>query len=163
MDRRQQRMVGHGAIVTLVALLAGFGLLISLLGGFELFPGHIVEIGIPGDSDAWARAHAGGLLNGLLVFAGAFLIYAMTLPERVAFHLSWMFVGTGYGNTIFYWGGLFAPTRALTFGDNRFGESNLAGVIGLLPAFVFAFVAMAAMVILMVHAFGGPKDDDNNL
>ena len=109
MNRRPQRMVGHGAIVTLIALVAGFGLLIRLVGGFELLPGFILELQIPGDSEAWARTHVGGLLNGLLVFAGALLIHAMHLPERTAFHLSWMFVGTGYGNTVFYWGGLFAP------------------------------------------------------
>lgn len=154
MDKRQRRMVGHGAVVMLIALLAGFGLLIRLVGGFELLPGYILELRVFGDSEAWARAHAGGLLNGLLVFAGALILSAMRLPERTAFHLSWMFVGTGYANTIFYWGGLLAPTRALTFGDNRFGETNLAGIIGLVPAFVFAFVAIAAMVILIRHAFG---------
>ena len=159
MDRRQRRMVGHGAIVTLIALLAGFGLLIRLVGGFELLPGYILEFRIPGNSEAWARAHAGGLLNGLLVFAGALLIHALRLPERTAFHLAWMFVGTGYANTVFYWGGLLAPTRALTFGDNRFGETNIAGVIGLVPAFVFAFVAMAAMLILIRHAFRGDGGD----
>lgn len=153
MNERERRMVGHGAIVMLIALLAGFGLLIRLVGGVELFPGYVLEFQIVGDSAAWARAHTGGLLNGLLVFAGALLLYAMRLPERSAFHLCWMFVGTGYANTIFYWGGLLAPTRALTFGDNRFGETNLAGIIGLVPAFVFAFVAIAAMVILIRHAF----------
>lgn len=158
MDRRQRAMVGHGAIVIFIALAAGFGLATSLVGGFEIFPGTILQITLPGDGAAWARAHTGGLLNGLLVFAGAVLIHVMRIPERPAFHLGWMFVGTGYANTIFYWGALFAPSRALTFGDNRFGETSVAGVIGLLPAFIFAFVTMAAMVILMVQAFGRAPD-----
>ena len=159
MDRRQRAMVGHGAIVIFIALAAGFGLATNLVGGFEIFPGTILQITLPGDGAAWARAHTGGLLNGLLVFAGAVLIHVMRLPERPAFHLGWMFVGTGYANTIFYWGALFAPSRALTFGDNRFGETSVAGVIGLLPAFIFAFVTMAAMVILMVQAFGRAPDN----
>lgn len=153
MDTRQRRMVGHGTVVMFISLVAGFGLTMSLIGGFEIIPGTILEFEVPGDSGAWARAHTGGLMNGMLVFLGALLIYALCLPERPAFHLYWMLVGTGYGNTVFYWGALFAPNRALTFGDNRFGETNLAALLGFLPAFVFAFVAMAAMVILMVHAF----------
>jgi hypothetical protein len=97
-------------------------------------------------------------MNGLLVLVGAILIFAMQIPARLAGQLYWMLVGTGYANTLFYWGALFAPSRALTFGDNRFGESNLAGVIGLLPAFIFAFITTIAMVMLARHAFRGTPE-----
>ena len=70
MDKRQRRMVGHGAVVTLLGLLAGFGLLINLIGGFEVLPGTIVEFSIPSDNAAWARTHAGGIMNGMLVMTG---------------------------------------------------------------------------------------------
>lgn len=155
MDQRQRKMVGHGAIMMVFGLLAGFGLVMSLIGGFEIFPGYIVEFELPADSRAWARAHTGGLMNGLLVFVGAILIFAMQIPARLARQLYWMLVGTGYANTLFYWGALFAPSRALTFGDNRLGESNLAGIIGLLPALIFAFITIIAMVMLARHAFRG--------
>ncbi len=153
MDQRQRRMVGHGAIVTIFGLLAGFGLVMSLIGGFEILPGVLLEFEVPGDPRAWARTHAGGLMNGLLVFAGALLLWALELPDRTAKHLYWMLVGTGYANTIFYWGGMFAPSRALTFGDNRLGESNIAGVIGLAPALIFAFITTIAMIMIAMHAF----------
>jgi hypothetical protein len=146
-------MVGHGAILTLFGLAAGFGLVMSLIGGFELFPGSVFEFQIPGDTRAWARTHAGGLMNGLMVFTGALLMWAMHLPERSAKNIYWMLVGAGYANTVFYWGGMLAPNRALSFGDNRFGEASLAGVIGFAPAFVFAFITMIAMVIIARHAF----------
>ena len=97
-------MVAHGAIIILIALSAGFGLVISLIGGFEVFPGTIVEFGFPGDPRAWARTHAGGIMNGLLVITGALVVHAMDLPEKTASRLYWMLVGTGYANTIFYWG-----------------------------------------------------------
>lgn len=155
MDQRQRKMVGHGAIMMVFGLLAGFGLVMSLIGGFEIFPGYIVEFELPADSRAWARAHTGGLMNGLLVFVGAILIFAMKIPARLAGQLYWMLVGAGYANTLFYWGALFAPSRALTFGDNRLGESNLAGIIGLLPALIFAFITIIAMVMLARHAFRG--------
>ena len=158
MDRRQKKMVGHGAIIMLFGLIAGFGLLMDLIGGFEIIPGVILEFDLPADSSAWARTHVGGLMNGLLVMVFALLMYAMHLPENMSRHFYWMLVGTGYANTIFYWGGMFSPSRALTLGDNRLGESNLAGVIGLLPAFIFAFVLMVAVIMLALHVFRGSSD-----
>ncbi|MFL6091293.1 MAG: styrene-oxide isomerase StyC [Aeromicrobium sp.] len=151
MKTQQRRMVAHGAIVILIALFAGFGLVISLIGGFEVFPGTIIHFRFPGDPRAWARTHAGGIMNGLLIFAGALLTHAMDLPQKTASRLFWMLVGTGYANTLFYWGALFAPSHAVTFGDNRLGPSNLAGVLGFAPALVFAFITMLAMVTLIRH------------
>lgn len=153
MDNTTRRMVGHGAVVLFIGLLAGFGLLISLIGGFEVFPGTIVGFEIPGDSSAWARTHLGGIMNGMLVILFALFIHAAQLPTRQAKQLFWMLVGTGYANTAFYWGGLLSPSRALTLGDNRLGETNIFGVLGLLPAVVFAFVLMIAMVIVARWAF----------
>ena len=159
MKKQQRRMVAHGALIILIALAAGFGLVISLIGGFEVFPGTIVEFGFPGDPGAWARTHAGGIMNGLLVIAGALVINAMDLPQRTASRLFWMLVGTGYANTAFYWGALFAPSRAVTFGDNRLGDTNLAGVLGFAPALVFAFITMIAMVMLIRHGFSDSESD----
>jgi hypothetical protein len=153
MNAQQRRMVAHGAIVILIGLAAGFGLVISLIGGFEVFPGTIVQFTFPGDPSAWARTHVGGLLNGILVIAGALVIHAMGLPQKTASRLYWMFVGTGYANTLFYWGALFAPSHAVTFGDNRLGHTNLAGILGFGPALVFAFITMIAMVTLIRHGF----------
>lgn len=157
MKTQQRRMVAHGAVIVLIALASGFGLVMSLIGGFELFPGRILSFDLPGDPRAWARTHAGGILNGLLVIVGALVIHAMALPERMASRLYWMLVGTGYANTLFYWGALFAPSRALTFGDNRLGETNLAGIIGFGPALVFAVVTMIAMLMLIRHGFSKPE------
>jgi hypothetical protein len=96
-------------------------------------------------------------MNGLLVIAGALVIHAMDLPQKTASRLFWMLVGTGYANTAFYWGALFAPSRAVSFGDNRLGETNLAGMLGFAPALVFAFITMIAMVILIRHGFSDDK------
>ena len=153
MSGRERRMVGHGAVIMIFGLLAGFGLLMSLIGGFEVWPGTILVFELPGDASAWARAHAGGLMNGMMVMVGALLIWAMALDEPLAGRLYWMLVGAGYANTVFYYGGLLSATRALTFGDNSFGSTSVAGVIGLAPAFVFAFVTLIAMYWLAREAF----------
>lgn len=157
MNDLQRRMVGHGAIIMVIGLLAGFALLMSLIGGFELYPGNILAFELPGEGRAWARAHAGGLMNGMMVMIVALLLWALDLPERMSRQLYWMLIGAGYGNSVFYWAGVLAPGRALTFGDNRLGESSIAGVIGLIPAYIFAFVLLYAMVILARHCFGGPE------
>lgn len=161
MNRRQKRMVGHGAILLGIGLLGGFGLLMSLIGGFEWAPGVLTQFEIPGDDRAWARIHAGGIMNGMMVMLGALLLWAMKLPDRPAFHIYWMLVGAGYANTVFYWGGMLAANRALTFGDNRFGETSAMAIVGLLPAFVFAFVTLAAMVIIAIHAFSQSHEADS--
>jgi hypothetical protein len=153
MNRLQRRMIGHGAIVTLMALLAGFGLTMSLVGGFEVFPGQILAFEMPGDSRAWARTHSGGLMNGMLVMIVALLMFAMKIDGLLERRLYWMLVGTGYANTVFYWGGLFSQTRAITFGDNQFGETSVAGVIGFAPALVFAVITCIAFIMIMRHAF----------
>ena len=146
-------MIGHSAIVIFIALLAGWGLAMSLIGGFEIFPGNILSFEIPGDSSAWARAHTGGLLNGLLVLAIAWVLSTLDLNERKSFHIWWMIIGTAYANTVFYWAGILAPNRAITAGSNRLGDASLAGVIGFLPAAVFALVLMVAMVMIARSAF----------
>ena len=73
--------------------------------------------------------------------------------RKKSFHIWWMIVGTAYANTIFYWAGILAPNRAITAGSNRLGEASLAGIIGFLPAAVFALVLMAAMIIVARAAF----------
>ena len=153
MNPRIRNMIGHSAIVIFIALLAGWGLAMSLIGGVEIFPGNILFFVIPGDSSAWARAHTGGLLNGLLILAFAWALSTLDLSERKAFHIWWMIVGTAYANTIFYWAGIMAPNRAITAGSNRLGEASFAGVVGFLPAAVFALVLMLAMVIVARAAF----------
>ena len=154
MNQRQQQMVGHGAIVMIIGLAAGFGLVMSLVGGFEVFPGSILSFDIPGDNGAWARAHAGGIMNALMIFAGAWMLGALDFPDTLARRVSWMLIGAGYANTLFYYGAIFSETRALTLGDNPFGETSLMGVIGFLPAFVFAIIAIIAFAMIARHAFG---------
>ena len=61
-----------------------------------------------------------------------------------------------------YYGGIFSGAhRAVSFGDNQMGESNIAGIIGFLPAFIFAFVLMIATVILIKEAFRLAKSSNN--
>lgn len=153
--RIQRQMIGHGMLILLIGLLAGAGLLISLIGGLEVWVGKIVPIQIPGSSDAWVRLHLGEMLNAFFIILIALVLPVIRFDARRARRISWMVVGTGWANTIFYIAALFAPNRALTFGDNRFGEGNIASVIGALPPGIFAIVAVIAVSSLIHQAFIG--------
>lgn len=153
----QKKMIAQGAAVMFVGMVAGFGLVMSLVGGMELIPGSIIQFTIPGSTDAWARTHVGGILNGMLIFVVAILIGGLGFADAAAGRLYWMLVGTGWANTIFYWAALFAPNRALTFADNKHGESNLAAIIGLAPALLFAVISLIAVFLLMRQAFAAAR------
>src|SRR5262249_46368507 len=65
-DRLRSLMVGHGALVFLVGMVAGFPFAFAILGRIVLwpFPGAIDWTGST-DVRAWRMAHLEGILNGL--------------------------------------------------------------------------------------------------
>ena len=150
-------MFAHGALILFVGMFSGIGLLISLLGGIELIPGHVTGLAIPGAPEVWGRAHAGGILNGMLILVVALLVTPLGFSEAKVKTLSWMLVGTGWANTVFYLAALVAPNRALTFGENRLGHANLASIIGVAPALVFAVISLVAVGMIVRQALALPK------
>ena len=154
----EKRMIAHGAAVTFIGMLAGLGLLMSLLGGLELIPGTITEFAIPGPTDAWVRAHVGGILNGLLTLVVAIVMSGIGVVDAAAKRIYWMIVGSAWAFTVFYWAALFAPNRALSIGDNRWGESNLAAIIGFVPALAFTVFDLIAVFMLTRQAFRSAKE-----
>lgn len=151
----QRRMIGHGMLILLIGMLAGIGLLVSLIGGLEAWPGRLLPIALPGDSEAWVRIHLGQLLNAFLIVLVALILPVLGFGEKAGRRIAWLTVGTGWANTIFYWAALFAPNRALTFADNRLGTANLASAIGLFPALLFAILSIAVVIVLAKQAFRG--------
>ena len=149
----QIRMVGHAALMLLIAMLAGVGLLMSVVGGIELWPGHVLDIGVPSNPAGWVRTHVGGILNAMLVMVVALLIPGLGFADARARRLAVFLVGTGWANTLFYWAAMWAPNRALTFGDNRLGASNLAAVVGLAPALLFVIFSIIAVVLIAAQAW----------
>lgn len=61
LDRGQKIMIGHAALILLVALVAGICLLVSLVGRLEVAPGQILPPMLPGEPAAWGRTHVGGI------------------------------------------------------------------------------------------------------
>ncbi|WP_439105876.1 isomerase [Congregibacter sp.] len=148
MDRYQQLMIGNGFLVIVMSMFAGFMLGFGLIGGLELYPGKIVAMPYYGTAEGWARAHSGGLTNGLLVLAVAWALPMIPLSEKMRKITAWGFIYIAWANTVFYWAGNASGSRALSFGDNPLGASNLLGAVGFGMAFVGAFL----IVYLLCYA-----------
>ena len=150
MDRLQRIMLANGMLVVLVAMLAGFMLMFSLLGGFEIWPGSMLEFSVYGTAEGWVRAHSGGTMNGLLVIAIALALPKLNLSEAMQKFTAWGFIYVAWSFTLFYWLGNAAGNRALSVGDNVFGQSDVFGVIGFLPG-------LPSVIIVVVLLFIGAK------
>lgn len=150
MEQLQRTMLGHGMLVILASMFAGFMLMFGLLGGLEVWPGHIVEISVYGTTEGWVRAHSGGAMNGLLVMAIAFALPKLNLTAGMQKFVAYGFIYVAWSFTIFYWFGNAAGNRALSVGDNALGTSDVFGVIGFLPG-------LPAVIIVVVLLAVGAK------
>jgi styrene-oxide isomerase len=132
MDRLQRIMLANGMLVILVAMLAGFMLMFSLLGGFEVWPGSTLEFSVYGTAEGWVRAHSGGAMNGLLVIAIALALPKLNLSTAMQKFTAWGFIYVAWSFTVFYW-----------FGN----ESDLFGVIGFLPGLPSVIIVVVLLAV----------------
>jgi len=153
MERLQQIMIGNGLLVILASMFAGFMLMFGLLGGLEIWPGQIVAIQTYGTTDGWVRAHSGGAMNGLLVMGVALALPKLNLTPLKQKIVAYGFIYVAWSFTIFYWFGNAAGNRALTFGDNPLGKSDIFGIIGFLPALPSVVVVVIVLVIAAMGVF----------
>ena len=149
----ERRMIGHGAAVVVVGLVAGFGLLFALLEQIAIWPIPGLDVKIPGSVRGWQAAHVGGLLNGVMVVAFALALRRLDLTERTARWVALGFIYTAWANTVFYWFGNVAPNRGLSGGDTVHGEATAAGLIAYLPAATATVVTIACGLAVMRAAF----------
>jgi hypothetical protein len=144
----QLKMAGHGILMIFCTLLFGVGLWMNLLGGFEIVPGYLLAFNVPGTPAGWARAHSGPALNGMMVIAVAFVLPRLDFVEATARRLGLIIVLDGWANIGFYFFGNFTPNRGLSFGDNRFGASDIFSALALGPAYLFGALAMIALFMI---------------
>ena len=122
MSQLQRVMIANALLVMLVSMFAGFMLMFNLIGGFEIWPGKILEFSVYGTTEGWVRAHTGGVTNALLVMAIAFMLPHINVSEFQEKFLAYGFIYVAWSFTVFYWLGNASANRALTFGDNQLGE-----------------------------------------
>lgn len=157
MQRLQRKMVGHGILQIFCTLLFGVFYWMKLVGGFEVVPGRIVKFNVPGTDEGWKRAHSGPAMNGMMVIGTAVALPFVGLKDKVVTRLAWIVVLDGWANTLFYFFGNFAPSRALSFGDNQHGKTNIWGKIALGPAYLFGVLGLWALGRLGLGALKDPE------
>ncbi|CAM3786763.1 styrene-oxide isomerase StyC [Polaromonas hydrogenivorans] len=151
--RLQRLMIGNGILILFMALVAGLGLWMSLVGGFEFIPGTVTQFSIPGTPEGWAKAHRGTPMNALMVFTVALILPGLGFTQRTQALLGWIIVGTGWANTMFYFFANFSQNRGLTFGANHFGPGTLESFLALAPAYFFGVLSMAGLIWMARKAF----------
>jgi hypothetical protein len=154
MQRFQKLMIGNGLLVIVMSMLAGFMLGFGLIGGLEVFPGKIVEMPYYGSAEGWARAHSGGLANGLMIIVVAMALPLIPLSARMQKLTAYGLIYIGWANTVFYWFGNAAASRALSFGDNPLGSTNMLGAIGFGAALIGAFLIIWLLGYAALKALG---------
>ena len=147
MSQLQRVMIANGLLVMLVSMFSGFMLMFNLLGGFEIWPGKILEFSVYGTTQGWVRAHTGGVTNALLVMAIAFALPHINVSEFQEKFLAFGFIYVAWSFTVFYWLGNASANRALTFGDNQMGESSLISVLGFLPGLPSVVIVVVLLII----------------
>ncbi len=158
MERLQQVMIGNGLLVILVAMFAGFMLMFKLLGGLEIWPGHILPLPIYGTSEGWVRAHNGGALNGVLVVIVALAMPKLRLSPLMQKLTAYGFIYVAWSFTLFYWVGNAAGNRGLTMGDSPLGKTDLTSVIAFLPGLPSVFIVVILLFIAAKSALSTRRD-----
>lgn len=147
MERLQRIMIGHGLLVILTAMLAGFMLMFLLIGGIEIWPGPILPVHVYGSSAGWVRAHSGGTMNGLLVVVVALALPKLNLSERLQKWTAYGFIYVAWSFTLFYWLGNAAGNRGLTLGDSQLGHTDLISVLAFLPGLPSVVIVVVLLAI----------------
>jgi hypothetical protein len=153
----QKFMIANGLLVVLVAMVAGFMLLFSLVGGFEIWPGKIIIIDAYGTTEGWVRAHTGGLLNGILVIVMGQLLPSLDLTSGMRKFMAYGFVYIAWSFTVFYWVGNATANRSLTLGDSPLGESSFTSIIGFLPGFPSVFLVIVLLIVAVKAVVARPE------
>jgi len=151
--RLRALMLGHGALVMIMGMLAGFGLTFSLLGAIEIWPFPGITVEFPGTTRGWVAAHTGCILNGVMVLAVALALPHLELVGRPRQWVAYGMIATAWANTAFYVFANLAPNRGLSMGANRLGEGSLTGVLAFTPALIGAYIVIIALTLTARAAF----------
>jgi len=144
------RLIKHGAAAMLIALLAGFGLIWSMIGGASLSPLPIFfEFDMPGTVEGWRIIHLGMLMNGMMAIALGAAVRFLTWAGSGAAWVSWGTVIAVWGNFCFYIFGMFAPNKGVTAGANALGEGTVFGLLAFFPALLGAVTLIIAVIAIM--------------
>jgi hypothetical protein len=139
----------HGAIITVIGLLSGFGFLFEILDSVSVWPLVIqLDAGFPGSEQGWRLAHVAGISNGLMMIIAGLTLVHIDATKRAQAWIVWGMVYTGWANTIFFHMGNFSSNRALSAGTSNLGEADILGAAGyIIGASTIPFTLIAVILI----------------
>lgn len=139
----QMLLVGHGALVFLLGMLAGIPFASVLVASLE--PG--AAAAWPGDVRAWKMAHMEGALNGMLMIAVAGAMAHAAMTAGVQRIIVWGLIVTGWGNII-------ASIVSAMTGGRGLGFTGLDWNTLTFTLFMIAIIGvMLAMIAVALAAF----------
>lgn len=139
----------HGAIITVIGLLSGFGFLFEILDSLSVWPIVIpLDAGFPGSEQGWRLAHVAGISNGLMMIIAGLTLVHIDATKRAQAWIVWGMVYTGWANTLFFHMGNFSSNRALSAGTSNLGEADTLGAAGyIIGASTIPFTLIAVTLI----------------
>jgi hypothetical protein len=144
------RLIKNGIAAMIVALLGGFMLTFSMLGGISLSPLPIfISYTLPGTVPGWRAVHLGMMLNGMMAVLLGLALRWLLVSARGAAIVAWGTIIAVWGNFCFYLFSMFGFNHGLTLGDNRLGPGNWAGALAFLPAIVGAVTLLVALFVMV--------------
>jgi hypothetical protein len=87
------------------------------------------------------------LMLGLLLMVIALALPKLNLSANMQRFVAYGFIYVAWSFTVFYWLGNAAENRALTFGDNPLGQSDIFGILGFLPGLPSVFLVVILLAI----------------
>ena len=147
--RKSQRLlVGHGALVLLVAFVIGFGFLFFLIGEVRLWPiPGVIDYQLPGTYDAWRMAHMEGITNGFGLWLLAAVLPLLNLSAKTSKRIAVGMIITAWTIVI---ASTFDPLFPNARGLDLTTESNLMNDLAFL-LFVIGIGIVIAIMIKVAH------------
>lgn len=140
----QPLLVGHGALVLLLAFILGFGFLFFLIGNISLWPiPWVIDYQLPGTYDAWRMAHMEGITNGFGLWLMAAILPLLQLSEKTSYRIAVGMIITAWTIVIASsFDPLFPEARGLALTESSSLINNIA--------FLLFVVGIAIVVAIMI-------------
>lgn len=143
-QKSQRLLVGHGALVLLVAFVIGFGFLFFLVGDIRLWPiPGSIDYQMPGTYDAWRMAHMEGIINGFGLWLLAAVLPLLNLSAKASRLIATGMIITAWTIVIAScFDPLFPDARGLALTS----ESNLLNDV----AFLLFVIGIGIVIAIMI-------------
>lgn len=152
----QRLLVGHGALVLILAFIIGFGFLFFLLGDIRLWPiPWVIDYQMPGTYDAWRMAHMEGITNGFGLWLLAAVLPLLNLSAKISRRIAIGMIITAWTIVV---ASVFDPLFPNARGLALTGETSLANDVAFL-LFAIGIGIVIAIMVKIAHRCLTSDDD----